>query len=57
VVVAVAVAAGDSHWLWLRYWGRIAVICACYVGLLLHLAAIQFGFGGFSWQWQYGGDW
>jgi len=57
VVRVVVVVAGDSRWLWLRYRARVAVFCACNVGLLLHLAAIRFGFSDFSWWWRCGGDW
>jgi len=57
VRVVVVVVAGDLCWLWLRYRACVTVFCACNVGLLLHLAAIRFGFGDFSWQWRCGSDW
>jgi len=55
VGVAVVVT-GDLHWLWLRYRGRIAISYSWCFGLLLHLAAIWFGFGGFRWIWRCDGN-
>jgi len=52
----VVVVVGNLCWFGLRDWARIAISCACDVGLFLHLAAIRFGFCDFGRFGQCGGD-